>query len=442
MSCRPSAIVVGSGAGGATAARALAQRGWSVVLFETGRPFRPLARPLLQLAEPLRRLGLLRSAGVISRLFPHLETIRTSGGIELVRGVTTGGSTVLACGNLVRAERGLREIGIDLSPEYAELEALLQPRPTPVERWRPVSRAMFAAAERQGLAPKPVPKAVDPERCVACGLCEVGCAVGAKWDARRFLSEVRQQGGEVRTATRVERVVLDRDRAVGVVAGGASVRADAVVLAAGAIGTAQILHRSGLPVADRLWVDVVVTLGGRLAGARQLDEPPMVWYAEGEGYILSSYLDILSHCFHPPWRRVPLADRVGLMVKLADEATGTVHADGSVDKALTLEDERALGEALDRAREVMEEAGVGGPFVPGLPNAGHLGGTVPLTVQDAPSMHPASLPEGLWVADLSLAPLSQGLPTILTTAALALRVARRVAAIAAPERDRGPRRQL
>lgn len=424
---RLSGIVVGSGAGGATAARELAQRGWQVMVLEAGRAFRPLSRPLLRSAEPLRRLGLLPSARVISRLFPHLEAIRASGGIELVRGLTTGGSTTLACGNLVRAERGLREIGLDLSPEYAELESLLRPSPTPIERWRPVSRAMFAAAEVMGLAPQPVPKAVDLERCVACGLCEVGCAQGAKWDARRLLSDVRQLGAEVRTGVPVERVVLEGDRAVGVVVGGEAVRADAVVLAAGAIGTAQILRRSGLPVADRLWVDLVVTLGGRLAGARQLDEPPMVWYAQGDGYILSPYIDILSCYFHRPWRGVPLADRVGLMVKLADEPTGAVNVDGSVDKVLTLEDERALGEALDQARAVLEGAGVGGPLVSGLPNAGHLGGTVPLTAEDVPSMHPASLPEGLWVADLSLAPLSQGLPTILTAAALALRVARHVA---------------
>lgn len=427
MKNRLKVIVVGSGAGGATVARELAQHGWRVLVLEAGKTFRPLPRALLRSAEPLRRLGLLGPPRTISRLFPYLDAIRTSGGIELVRGLTTGGSTTLACGNLVRAERGLREIGLDLSPEYAELEALLQPRPTPIERWRPVSRAMFAAAEGLGLAPRPVPKIVDPERCVACGLCEVGCAQGAKWDARRFLSDVRRNGGEVRTGMPVERVIFERDRAVGVAVGDEIVRADAVVLAAGAIGTAQILRRSGLPVADRLWVDVVVTLGGRLAGAHQLDELPMVWYAQREGYILSPYLDIFSHYFHPPWRRVRLADRVGLMVKLADASAGTVRADGTVDKALTSEDEHLLGAALDRARAVMGEAGVRGPFVPGLANAGHLGGTVPLTSEDVPSMHPCSLPEGLWVADLSLAPLSQGLPTILTTAALALRVARRVA---------------
>jgi choline dehydrogenase-like flavoprotein len=41
-------------------------------------------------------------------------------------------------------------------------------------------------------------------------------------------------------------------------------------------------------------------------------------------------------------------------------------------------------------------------------------------------MRPAGLPDGLWVADLSLVPTSQGLPTMATTAAIALRVARRL----------------
>jgi len=41
-------------------------------------------------------------------------------------------------------------------------------------------------------------------------------------------------------------------------------------------------------------------------------------------------------------------------------------------------------------------------------------------------MKPSWLPDGLWVADLSLVPRSQGMPTILLTAALALKVAREI----------------
>ena len=59
-------------------------------------------------------------------------------------------------------------------------------------------------------------------------------------------------------------------------------------------------------------------------------------------------------------------------------------------------------------------------------HGGHLGGTVPLTKADVESMHPRTLPEGLWVADLSLMPRSQGLPTMLTTVALALRVSKKI----------------
>ena len=59
-------------------------------------------------------------------------------------------------------------------------------------------------------------------------------------------------------------------------------------------------------------------------------------------------------------------------------------------------------------------------------NGGHLGGTVPLSRDDVHSMRPSWLPEGLWVADMSLLPKSQGLLTIMTTMALALKVSRKV----------------
>ena len=48
------AIVVGTGAGGATAARELALMGFDVVVLEAGRPFKPFTRKL-NWAAPLRR---------------------------------------------------------------------------------------------------------------------------------------------------------------------------------------------------------------------------------------------------------------------------------------------------------------------------------------------------------------------------------------------------
>lgn len=424
------AIVVGTGAGGATAARELALKGFEVVVLEAGRPFKPFTRKI-SWAAPLRRAGLLGGVGTISRIFPALEARRSSKDLVLVRGLAAGGCTVLSCGNLVRADNGLKALGLDLSAEFDELERLIGVAAVPRELWRPMSGKMFESAKRMGLEPAPTPKAVDTGKCACCGLCELGCAAGARWDSRRFLGDVLRHGGTVRYGMPVRKVLVEKGAARGVLAGKKSApemfNGDVVVLAAGGIGNAQLLKASGLWAEDRLWADIVLTLGGRSKGARMLREPPMVWYAGREGYMLSPYIDMLSHWFHGDWRSVPVEDRVGMMVKLADESNGAVAADGTVTKAVTAKDRGRLDLAVEEARRIMEGAGVEGPFARGMLNGGHFGGTVPLSRQDVATMHPSRLPEGLWVADLSLAPRSEGMPTMLVAAALALRVARRLA---------------
>jgi choline dehydrogenase-like flavoprotein len=410
------------------AARELALHGVDVLVLEAGGTSRPFSR-LAPWLSPLRHAGVLRP-WVLSRVVEGMEVTRAGTGLLIVRGTGEGGSTLISCGNWVRADRGLAEIGLDLSAEYEELEALVQPMPYPRERWRPTTERLFAAAVELGLDPRPTPKAVDARRCRACGLCELGCATGARWDARRLLADAERVGARIRLRTPAGRVVISGKGVCGVEIGGSRemIRADVVVLAAGAIGTARILRASGLPVADRLWVDIVLTVGGWVPKARQLAEPPMVWYARRQGYILSPYLDLLSHFVHRPWRKIPLSDRVGLMVKLADEPSGRVDEWGRVAKPLAPAETARLAEASAVARDVLARAGVRGPYEDGVLNGGHLGGTVPLRRDDVAAMRPAELPNGLWIADLSLVPESQGLPTMETTAAIALRVARRIVA--------------
>ena len=420
------AIVVGSGAGGATAARELQSRGFEVLVLEAGPPFKPFTRHI-SWAEPLRRWGLMGGEGTFKNLFPPMDLQRSSPELILVRGLATGGSTNLSCGNLIRADRGLEDIGLDLSPEYDELESELNPQPIPTEYWRPVTQDMFQSARGLGLNPQPTPKVVDITRCNFCGLCELGCSRGARWDSRKFLSEALRKGATLKSRSPVEKVITSAGRVTGVqTRNNTKYNADVVVLSAGGIGTAQILKNSGLNAEDHLWADIVLTMGGVLKDARQLEEPPMAWYTQEDDYILSPYPDILSHYFHKPWRKVSIQDRVGLMVKLADTEEGTVCSDGKVDKSLTEHDQDRLDVAINQAHEVMEGAGISGPFVKGVHNGGHLGGTVPLKKEDVKKMRPPWLPKGLWVADLSLAPQSQGLPTILLAAALALRVVRKI----------------
>lgn len=423
------AIVVGSGAGGATAARELVQNGFEVTILEAGKPFSSLTHKVSWFSS-LRGTWLLKDENSIKRIFPHYGVIRASQDLTIFRGVTEGGCTAIACGNMVRAENGLKEIGLDLSAEYEEIEKTLTITPIPRERWRPLTRLMYDKAEQLGFAPKPTPKVDDLSKCIGCGYCELGCITGAKWDSRRVYKDYLGKGISLLTNTTVQKVLLEGNRACGVlVSHGSStekIKADVVVLSAGGIGTAQILRASNLPARESLWVDVVLTVGGVSKGSRMLNEPPMAWFIKKDNYIISPYFDLLSYWFHKPWKDVPAEDRVGLMIKMADIEQGAVAADGTVTKSLTKADFECLEKAKIEAKRIMEASGVMGPFVDGMVHGGHLGGTAPLTKDDVKTMHPSWLPGDLWVADLSLMPRSQGLPTMLTTSALSLRVARKI----------------
>jgi choline dehydrogenase-like flavoprotein len=407
----------------------LARKGFEVLVLEAGHPFNPLTHRISWLS-PFRGTLLLKDENSVEKIFPHLETTRSSEDLVIFRGMTEGGSTTISCGNMVRAERGLNEIGLDLTPEFEEIEHSLEINSVPQERWRPLSQQMFEEAEKMGFTPNPTPKVVNPKKCVACGFCELGCVSGAKWDARIILKEILEKGGSVRTGSVVLKVILENGHAKGVlVSHGSSnerIDADLVVLSAGGVGTAQILKASDLPARDKLWVDIVLTVGGISKGAKMLNEPPMVWFIKQEHDIISPYFDLLSYWFHKPWHDVPKEDRVGVMIKLADTEQGSVHADGTITKSITDIDRQRLEKAKEKVIQIMEASDVNGPFVNGMIHGGHLGGTVPLAKEDVSSMHPSELPDNLWVADLSLLPHSQGLPTMLTTAALALRVSKRI----------------
>jgi hypothetical protein len=423
------AIVVGSGAGGLAVTKELANNGFEVTIIESGSDFSPLNRRF-QFVYPLSRFGLLGSEKTISRFFPHMQTSRASKNLLVVWGNTFGGSTTLSCGNILRAERGLSEIGLNLTSEFNEIESCIGTKTVPFENWRSLTLRMFKAAKELDLDPNPTPKAVDITKCASCGLCELGCAKNAKWDARRFLDAIPKNKVKFFTRTVVEKLVIINNQVKSIEARQGKNKlifcSDVVVLAAGGLGTSIILKNSGIETSDKLWIDIVATLGGVSKGANQLNELPMLWFTKHEDYMISPYIDLLSLWFYKPWRNVSSKDRVGLMIKLADSSNGAISKDGKITKELTKSDANKLDEGLKIAQEIMEKTGIKKPFITGMLNGGHLGGTVPLTISDINSMKPSHLPENLWIADLSLIPTSQGMPTILLTSALALKVARKI----------------
>lgn len=419
------ALVVGSGAGGAVVAKEL-QGQLDVTIVEAGREFRPLRWPLAPL-ERLRSTGLLVDEREIRLFLPAMRARKASGGMVLINGVTVGGTTTIATGNAVRVDGDVKALGIDLDPEFDELEREIPITTAHQLGWHGITRELFSACADLRLQPQPTPKMGVHERCVHCGRCVLGCPANVKWDSRRFVERAIGQGARLITGCRVERLVIRNGRAIGVEAREGLRRrflpADLVVLAAGGLGTPLILRRSGIPCEPRLSVDPVLCVAATRPGSALCHEVAMPFVVQRDGYIVSPYFDYLSFFFNRSWRQ-PATDIVSLMVKIADASAGDL-ANGRVRKELTPEDRARLDAGVRDCHAILEHLGIPPErtFL-GTLNAGHPGGMLPLGVREAESMHDERLPQNVYVADASLLPRSLGNPPSLTIMALAKRVAK------------------
>jgi choline dehydrogenase-like flavoprotein len=416
------AIIVGSGAGGATAAKAL-QGNFAVTVLEAGKAFQPLAWELSTL-ERVKQSGLLLDERAIQLLFPTMR-IRKTPDMILVNGRGLGGTTTICTGNALRMDQELQALGINLDAEFAEIYQEILASTVHQKRWHKHTRHLFAICQELALNPQPIPKMGDYAHCISCGRCVFGCPQGAKWDSRRFLQVALEQGAALETGCNVERVVIENGKATGVVVRKGWLRrfypADLVILAAGGLGTPVILQNSGIPCEPRLFVDPVLTVAAVVPNTLQCKEIQMPFVVQRQHFILSPYFDYLSFFFNKGWRH-PAKDLLGIMIKLADANVGSISR-RAVEKRLTVADRESLGVGVDLCKQIFHRVGVKAEdILLGTINAGHPGGMLPLTAAEVESFHPARLPANLYVADATLLPRSLGNPPILTIIALAKRV--------------------
>jgi choline dehydrogenase-like flavoprotein len=419
------AVVIGSGAGGAMCAREL-QGKYQVTILEAGREFRPFGLNL-SLIEKLRKTGLLFDAREIEWIFPAMSIRRAGPGMILVSGRGSGGTTTLSTGNALRRDGALRALGIDLDEEFAALSGEIPVFADHMQKWRPRTRDFFTICREMKLEPRALPKMGDHAHCQSCGRCVLGCPHGIKWDSRRLLDQARKNGARLLTGHRAERVVHEKGRAHGVLArhGGRKkwFPADLVIVAAGGLGTPQVLQDSGIACDATLFVDPVLCVAAEMEGCFQNRELPMPFAVQGNGYIISPYFDHLSFFFNREWRQ-KAGNIYSLMIKLADDNQGRIAA-GRIQKTLTAADRERLGEAAATCAEMFQRAGVDkSRLFFGTLNAGHPGGMLPLNAAQAKTFHDPRLPENVFVADASLFPAALGNPPILTIMALAKRIAK------------------
>ncbi len=421
------AIVIGTGAGGAMAAKEL-QGHFQVTILEAGCEFKPFSFNMNRLAR-FRKTGLYLDERMISGLFPAMRIKEASSGMVLVYGKCTGGTTTLSCGNGARFDQGLIKLGINLDKEFEELEEEVPASTEHIQYWTSQTKALFDVCDQLGFEPAPTPKLMDFDKCAQCSRCVLGCRTGAKWDSRRLLADSLAKGAVLRTNCEVTKLGIDTEgNAVHTVYAKEHGRqttysADLVVLAAGGLGTPIILEHSGIPCKDTLFVDPVLCVAAPYRNAGQDRQMPMAFLMERDGYMLSPYMDYLSYFFNKSWR-LPSSDILSMMIKLSDSECGS-STGKALKKDLTERDRDRLKAAVSDCRAILRGMGAADEdMFLGTINAGHPGGMLPLTSEEAESFHNARLPGNLYISDATLLPESLGNPPILTILALAKRVAK------------------
>lgn len=221
-------VVVGSGPGGSVFAATAAARGARVLVVEEGPAVAagevaPYTRA--QMRRQYRNQGLTVALGRPSVAYTEARCV--GGGSEVNSGLYHAPSAEL----LDRWRISHRIEGLDhegLAEHVSAVERRLQLTETPHP-----SDPLPDGAAKLGWHGLTVPRWVGPGE-------------GRRSMSSTYLSEALRDGAQLRAEARVDRLAVERGRVRGVRIGAETVRADRVVVAAGAIGSPALLQRSGL----------------------------------------------------------------------------------------------------------------------------------------------------------------------------------------------------
>ncbi|MBS4728625.1 GMC family oxidoreductase [Mycobacterium sp. SM1] len=278
---RADAVVVGSGAGGAMAARTLARTGRLTVVLEEGRRW---TVEEFRTRHPIDRYaGLYRGAGA-TIAFGRPAVV-------LPIGRAVGGSTVVNSGTCYRPplavqQRWRDKFGLELADpdrlagHLDEVEHTLRVAPVPLEIMGRNGRLLLDGARALGWRAAPIPR--NAPGCDACCQCAIGCPRNAKFGVHlNALPQACAAGARIISDARAERILLHDDaRARGVRArrpdGTAlDVLADTIVVAAGATETPNLLRRSG--IGNHPQIGRNLALHPAVAVAGRFDDDVFAW---------------------------------------------------------------------------------------------------------------------------------------------------------------------
>jgi cholesterol oxidase len=275
------AVVIGSGFGGAITACRLAEAGYKVLILERGRRWQPEDYPrdlsddwVWDPDSPEKRNGWLDF-----RIYPNMA---------IAQGAGVGGGSLIYANISVEAKPDLFENGWppeitynELKPYYDRVGQMLDIQEIPANQWTPRTKLMKEAADATGNGDRfqllKMAVTFDPNwhyglsdphgkqhsktfqnaqgqqqgTCIHLGNCDIGCDVKAKNTLDlNYIPLAEQHHAEVRPlhiATRITPVAggyrVDYDRLAAQQRTAGSVTGRLVILAAGSLGSTELLLR-------------------------------------------------------------------------------------------------------------------------------------------------------------------------------------------------------
>lgn len=476
-------VVVGSGAGGAPLAAELAESGYAVAILEQGKYYGRKdfsGAPMSRIQRFAEKGGMTWSVG---------NTV-----VSIPVGRMVGGTTAINSGTCFRTpgsvlETWRREHGLpeDFSEEgmeryFASVEDELRVGPGTQPYLGSIASLVARGAAAMGAKHAPLPR--NAEGCDGQGTCAYGCPTDAKRATNvSYIPRALKAGAEIFTGMRVQRILMRGGRAVGVLArgqtpGGAprrlSIRARAVVIACGSMGSPLLLEDNGLRLP---WLGRNLSVHPAIGMFVRTDEPMNSWKTIPQGYGVKGLVDprlTYEGFYLPPQIGAGLSavngplltewmdahgsvGQFGLMVK--DQGVGSVSRSptggslirysltpetmdlmqrgaaalaellirgggrevlacvGGVDVVRTVEEARAIGDLKLRASDFMTLA-----FHP--LGTCRMGSGPDTAVVD--SDHRVFGTENLYVVDGSVVPTSLGVNPQITIMSMALRAAERM----------------
>jgi choline dehydrogenase-like flavoprotein len=287
-------LVIGSGAGGSVVAAQLAQAGFEVLIVEKGGDESP------------REVGGYELEGNAA-LFERRGGLTTADlGLVVLAGSTLGGGTVVNWSTSLPTPKRVRHQwaheygfeGVD-GADYEQSTALVQEVlnvNTQESQANPQNQVLARGGKAAGFDVKVIPRNV--KGCVDCSYCGFGCRYGAKQSARQtFLAQAQRHGAKILVRAQAERVIMKAGRASGALLSVSvdgqshpvSVKAKAVVVAAGAIHSPALLLRSGL---NHPQVGRNLRLHPVTAPVGVFDEPIRSWQGPPQTRVIDDMADM------------------------------------------------------------------------------------------------------------------------------------------------------